>query len=48
MSEDEEEIMKRQRKERVEEDEVIEHSYKKKLWKIYKLTVVTVLIMKNY
>ena len=30
ISEDEEEIMKRQRKGRVEEDEVIEHSYKKK------------------
>ena len=42
ISEDEEEIMKRQRKGRVEEDEVIEHSYKKKQWKICKLTRVTV------
>ena len=47
ISEDEEEIMKRQRKGRVEEDEAIEHSYKKKLWKICKLTIVTVLIIKN-
>ena len=47
-SEYEEETMKRQRKGRVEEDVVIEHSYKKKLWKMCKLTIVTVFIMKNY
>ena len=40
--------MTMQRKGGAEEDEVIQHSYKKERWKNSKLTIVTVLIMKEY